>query len=167
MADSLKDGRASARKQTPLGPTRPPVDPARASRRPDSKTVPPDKERRPPDRETRSSTINRRQEARIQDRNVDDELLMGKHLPADLSTMFDSKVPGPEDDFVPPDWLNEATEEVFSSPAPPPKPPPVKFATDPDSLEANAAPSEECDCDLLPTKTPHSDTGPNSDQQPS
>jgi hypothetical protein len=73
---------------------------------------------------------------------------MSKYLPPSLEDVFNEIVEGPDDKFKPPPWLLKAIQEVVDTPAPLPKAPPIKFATDEKSLAKNAELLEQFDFDL-------------------
>jgi hypothetical protein len=73
---------------------------------------------------------------------------MGKYLPASLDDVFNKLVEGPDDAFTPPSWLLQAIQEVAGTTVPAPKAPPIKFATDDQSLADNAALLEKFDFDI-------------------
>jgi hypothetical protein len=94
----------------------------------------------------------------VTERDKADKTLLSKYLPKNLECLFKEQLQGPDDYFVPPDWLLEAILEVADSPALPPKKPPVRFATDVESLAFNEQLLAQYDYDLGALLDAHQDT---------
>jgi hypothetical protein len=54
----------------------------------------------------------RRNSQRILLRDADDEKTLSKYLPPSIDVVLGPPVPGPDDNFVPPDWLTETINEI-------------------------------------------------------
>ena len=105
-------------------------------------------------------TDARRNAERVAHRDNRDKELMSKYLPPSLEDVFNETVEGPDDAFRPPNWLLKAIQEVATTPVPTPKAPPIKFATDAQSLADNAELLERFGWTTSPT--PPLVTDPNS-----
>jgi hypothetical protein len=68
---------------------------------------------------------------------MNDERTLSKYLPNDISDVIRGPIDGPDDVFVPPEWLMEAIKDVYNTHTITPTDPPVRFMTDPDSLAFN------------------------------
>jgi hypothetical protein len=93
-------------------------------------------------------TNQRRNAERGRARGERDRETMSKYLPESLEEVFNKMVEGLDNRFKPPSWLLRAIQEVADAPAPPPKSPPIRFATDAQSLTDNAELLECFDFDL-------------------
>jgi hypothetical protein len=94
-------------------------------------------------------TNEKRNAGRVRDRNDRDQELMSKYLPPSLDDVFNEIVEDPDDNFKPPSWLLKSIHGVAEAPVPTPNAPPVKFATDEQSLADNAALLERFGFDLM------------------
>jgi hypothetical protein len=94
---------------------------------------------RPVEEETAQEKIAvRRNRDRVEQANVTDHKLTSKYyLPSTIDEFLPSKIPGPDDAFIPPEWLMEAIEEVAKAEAPAPKAPPVKFDLSEEAVRFN------------------------------
>jgi hypothetical protein len=79
-------------------------------------------------------TRNRR---RTVEKDTTDERTLSKYLPTDISDVIGGPIDGPDDAFVPPEWLMEAIKNVYNTHTTIPTEPPVQFMTDPNSLSFN------------------------------
>jgi hypothetical protein len=95
--------------------------------------------------EKASDTRNRR---RTVEKDTTDEKTLGKYLPTDISDVIGGPIDGPDDLFVPPEWLMEAIKDVYNTHTITPTDPPVRFTTDPDSLVFNEELLESHDYDM-------------------
>jgi hypothetical protein len=89
---------------------------------------------------------------------IDRSLLSKHHLPESIDEFLPSVVPGPDDSFVPPAWLMQATEEVAESVAPTPLTPPIRFDLSKDSVRFSSELLRESDLDLEKFLAQHQDT---------
>ena len=97
----------------------------------------------------RVSASTRRNQQRLRTRNEQDQELLGKYLPNDISNIFGPPWEAPDDDdFEPPEWLLDAISDIAEKPQPPPLPPPVKFGIDTKSLQHNTNLLRENNFDL-------------------
>jgi hypothetical protein len=84
--------------------------------------------------EKASDTRNRR---RTVEKDTNDERTLSKYLPNDISDVIGGPTDGPDDAFVPPEWLMEAIKDVYNTHTITPTDPVIRFLTDPNSLAFN------------------------------
>jgi hypothetical protein len=92
---------------------------------------------------------DRRNLERVSKADAIDQRLLSKYLPATIDDFLPSIVPGPDDSFVPPAWLMEASiEEVANSTVPTPLAPPIRFDLSDESVQSNSELLEASNLDL-------------------
>jgi hypothetical protein len=69
--------------------------------------------------EKASDTRNQR---RTVEEDTNDERALSKHLPNDIADIIGGPIDGPDDAFVPPEWLMEAIKDVYNTHTPSPQP---------------------------------------------
>jgi hypothetical protein len=84
--------------------------------------------------EKASDTRNRR---RTVEKDTNDERTLSKYLPNDISDVIGGPIEGPDDVFVPLEWLMEEMKDVYDTHTITLIDSPVRFTTDPDSLAFN------------------------------
>lgn len=87
-----------------------------------------------------------------------DHKLLSKYLPATIDQFLSNVVTGPDDSFVPPAWLMQATEEVAASDAPTPLAPPIRFDLSDESVQFNSNLLKSSNLDLQQFLAKHQDT---------
>jgi hypothetical protein len=114
-----------------------------------------------PDGSERNGTTNvteRRNLQRASKADATDQRLLSKHLPATINEFLPNTVPGPNDNFVPPAWLMQATEETAVSKAPTPLAPPIRFNLSDEPVRFNSELLRESDLDLETFLAKHQNT---------
>jgi hypothetical protein len=114
-----------------------------------------------PDGSERNRTTNvaeRRSLQRVSKADATDQTLLSKHLPATIYEFLPNTVPGPNDNFVPPAWLMQATEEIAVSEAPTPLAPPIRFSLSDESVRFNSELLRESDLYLETFLAKHQNT---------
>ena len=119
-------------------------------------TTSPRKQR--PEKTRRDNGHSKKNERRVLARNKADSKLTSEYSPPTLPLVFNFVVPGPNDNFKPPNWLLENVSKVFRSPAPVPAPPPVRFDLKENSLVANEKTLKEHGYDLAALLGDHQGT---------
>jgi hypothetical protein len=66
-----------------------------------------------------------RDQRRTVEKYTNDERTLSKYLPNDISDVIGGPIEGPDDVFVPPEWLMEAIENVYNTHTITPTEPPV------------------------------------------
>jgi hypothetical protein len=89
---------------------------------------------------------------------LDLNLLSKCHLPKSIDDFLPSVIPGPDDNFDPPAWLMQATEDVAATAAVTPLAPPMRFDLSEDSLKFNSELLKESNLDAEEFLAKHQDT---------
>jgi hypothetical protein len=115
--------------------------------------------------EKASDTRNQR---RTVEKDTTDERTLSKYLPADITDAIGGSINGPDDAFVPPEWLMEAIENVYNTHTTTPTAPPVRFRTDTKSLSFNdeLLASHDYDMESLVRSASGSTMDPSSEFRP-
>jgi hypothetical protein len=100
---------------------------------------------------------DRRNRNRVEQADATDQKIVCKYLPP-IEEFLPSKIPGPDDKFVPPAWLMRAVEEVLASDPPAPKSPPIQFSLSEKSVQHNTELLKACNFDMEELLAAHQDT---------
>ena len=117
------------------------------------------------ERETVSARRNR---DRVNQANAADRKLTSKHLPFDVNEFLPNTIPGPDDAFMPPDWLMDQIAAVANAKAPAPAAPPAKFNLSEEAIQFNTAllKDNELSLDRLLLEHQHTTLGFGSEFRP-
>jgi hypothetical protein len=93
-------------------------------------------------------SADRRNTQHLIKRGATDKKTISKYLSSDINVLLGDAIAGPDDNFVPLDWLLEAIETVAHLDPSTPTAPPMAFSTTPQDLQHNADLLERHDFDL-------------------